>query len=232
MSDVTTLAAEARAEAGKGPARAIRRGGRVPAIIYGDKKDPTAISVEALDLGHELNRPGFFRRLYSIEVDGRKQQVLPRDVQRHPVTDAPLHVDFLRIGAGDSIAVNVAVIFVNEDESPGLTRGGVINIVRHEIELMCPATAIPDAIRIDLTGLDIGDSVHISGIDLPADVTPTITDRDFTICTIAAPTVVVEEVAEEEEDLEGEEGEEGVEGEEGEEGAEGEAKAKPNEDEG
>lgn len=223
MSDIATLAAETRADAGKGPARALRRAGRVPAIIYGDKQDPTSISVGAHDLGNELKRPGFFRRLYSIEVDGGKQQVLPRDVQRHPVTDAPLHVDFLRVGAGDNIAVNVAVVFVNEDESPGLARGGVINIVRHEIELLCPATAIPDAIRIDLTGLDIGDSVHISGIDLPADVTPTITDRDFTIATVAAPTVVQEEEAAEVE--EGVEPEEGVEAE-VEEGAEPKEKPK------
>ncbi len=195
MTEIASLAAEARQQAGKGPARALRRGGRVPAVIYGEEKEPIAISIDARDLGKELQQPGFFHRLYDVAVDGSKERVLPRDVQRHPVTSVPLHVDFLRIGAGARIAVAVAVVFENEELSPGLKRGGVINVVRHEIELSCPADAIPEAIRIDLTGLEIGDGVHISDITLPPDVTPTIADRDFTIATIAAPTVVREEAA-------------------------------------
>ncbi len=212
MTEIASLAAEARQQAGKGPARALRRSGRVPAVIYGEAEEPVAISLDARDLGKELHQPGFFRRLYDVAVDGAKQRVLPRDVQRHPVTSVPLHVDFLRIAAGARISVAVAVVFENEELSPGLKRGGVLNIVRHEIELSCPADAIPDAIRLDLTGLEIGDGVHISQIDLPPDVTPTITDRDFTIITVAAPTVVREEAAAEAEaaalaaetDLEGE----------------------------
>ncbi len=216
MSDVASLEAEAREQAGKGAARALRRSGRVPAVIYGDKKDPLPISIDGHALKIELAQAGFYLRLYDIKVDGKKEQVLPRDVQRHPVTSVPLHVDFLRISAGATIAVNVGVVFENEEESPGLKRGGVLNVVRYEVELVCPATAIPESIVIDLTGLDIGDGIHISSVKLPPDVEPVISDRDFTIATIAAPTSQEEEVEEEEEELlEGEEGFEG-EGEEGE----------------
>ena len=216
MSDVASLDAEAREQAGKGAARALRRSGRVPAVIYGDKKDPTPISIDGHTLQIELSQAGFYLRLYDIKVNGKNERVLPRDVQRHPVTSAPLHVDFLRISAGATIAVNVGVVFENEELSPGLKRGGVLNVVRYEIELVCPAAAIPEQIVIDLTGLDIGDGIHISNVKLPPDVEPVIADRDFTIATIASPTVQEEEVEEEEgEEIEGEEGLE-VEGEEGE----------------
>ncbi|MFQ5785526.1 MAG: 50S ribosomal protein L25/general stress protein Ctc [Alphaproteobacteria bacterium] len=207
MAETANLAAEARERAGKGAARALRRGGRIPAVIYGDRKDPLVISVDSHDLIHELHRPGFFHRLYDIGIDGKTHRVLARDVQRHPVTDAPLHVDFLRIGAGATINVAVVVEFINEEESPGLKRGGVLNIVRREIELVCPATAIPEALEVDLTDLEIGDSVHISHIAIPPDCTLTITDRDFTVATIAAPTVVVDEAAEAAEEAEEAEGE-------------------------
>ena len=216
MSDVASLDAEAREQAGKGAARALRRSGRVPAVIYGDKKDPTPISIDGHTLQVELSQAGFYLRLYDIKVNGKNERVLPRDVQRHPVTSVPLHVDFLRISAGATIAVNVGVVFENEELSPGLKRGGVLNVVRYEIELVCPASAIPEQIAIDLTGLDIGDGIHISNVKLPPDVEPVIVDRDFTIATIASPTVQEEEVEEEEgEEIEGEEGLE-VEGEEGE----------------
>ena len=215
MSDVASLDAEAREQAGKGAARALRRSGRVPAVIYGDKKDPTPISIDGHSLQIELSQAGFYLRLYDIKVNGKNERVLPRDVQRHPVTSAPLHVDFLRISAGATISVNVGVVFINEEESPGLKRGGVLNVVRYEIELICPAAAIPEQLVIDLTGLDIGDGIHISNVKLPSDVEPVIADRDFTIATIASPTVQEEEVEEEEgEEIEGEEGLE-VEGEEG-----------------
>ena len=217
MSDVASLEAEAGEQAGKGAARALRRSGRVPAVIYGDKKDSLKISIDSQTLKLELSQSGFYLRLYDIKVDGKTEQVLPRDVQRHPVTSVPMHVDFLRIRAGTTIAVNVGVEFINEEESPGLKRGGVLNVVRYEIELVCPAMAIPESIVIDLTGLDIGDGVHISSVKLPPDVEPVISDRDFTIATIAAPTVQEEEEVEDEVG-EGLEGEEGVEGEEGEEG--------------
>ncbi len=195
MSDISNLAAEPRAHVGKGAARAMRRGGRVPAVIYGDSKESVPISLSAFDLSRELQQPGFFRRLYDVAVNGEKQRVLAREVQRDPVTDTPIHVDFLRISAGARIAVAVAVVFRNEELSPGLKRGGVLNVVRHDVELMCPATAIPEAVVVDLEGLEIGDSVHISDVTLPSNVEPTITDRDFTIATVAAPTVVRDEAA-------------------------------------
>ena len=146
MSDVASLEAEAREQAGKGAARALRRSGRIPAVIYGDKKDPLPISIDGHALKQELAQAGFYLRLYDIKVGGKTEQVLPRDVQRHPVTSVPLHVDFLRIRAGATVAVNVGVVFINEEESPGLKRGGVLNVVRYEVELVCPAAAIPESL--------------------------------------------------------------------------------------
>ncbi len=216
MSDTIALPAEPRERAGKGAARAVRRAGRVPAVIYGDRKDPLTISLDPRDVDRELHRPGFFATLFDVEVGGKKHRVLPRDVQLDPVSDRTLHVDFLRVAQDTEVTVNVPVNFMNDEESPGLKRGGVLNIVRHEIEFSCRADAIPQQIEIDLTGLDIGDSVHISMIQLPEGVTPTITDRDFTIATVAAPSAVKAEAAEEQAAAaEGEEGEvpEGEEGE-------------------
>ncbi len=195
MTETATLIAEARRRLGTGGARAVRRDGRVPAIIYGETPETLAISVSERELVRELHKPGFFRRLYDIEVDGGRHRVLARDVQRHPVTEKPLHVDFLRIGAGARVSVAVAVVFDNEEQSPGLKRGGVLNVVRRDVELVAPAVALPEALHVDLSGLEIGDSVHISQVRLPPDCTPTIADRDFTIATIAAPTVVAEEAA-------------------------------------
>ena len=206
MSEIIAISAEKRERAGKGNARAARRAGRVPCVIYGAKKDPIMISLEGKQLGREINKQGFFVRQYGIEVDGANHHVLPRDVQLHPVTDQPIHVDFLRVTADTKLHVNIEVLFRNEEESPGLKRGGVINVVRHEVEVVCTVSSIPSAFEVNLTGLDIGDSVHISDLNLPKDVVPTIADRDFTIATIAAPTVVVEA---EPEDVALEEGEEG-----------------------
>lgn len=216
MSDTIALPAEPRERVGKGAARAVRRAGRVPAVIYGDRKDPLTISLDPRDVDRELHRPGFFATLFDVEVGGKKHRVLPRDVQLDPVSDRTVHVDFLRVAQDTEVTVNVPVNFMNDEESPGLKRGGVLNIVRHEIEFSCRADAIPQQIEIDLTGLDIGDSVHISMIQLPEGVTPTITDRDFTIATVAAPSAVKAEAAEEQAAAaEGEEGEvpEGEEGE-------------------
>jgi len=218
MAEVETLPAAARERAGKGAARAMRREGKVPAVIYGDKKDTVMLTLDVRDVAREYMRGGFFARLYDVEVDGKPERVLPRDVQLHPVTDIPLHVDFLRLSKGVKLRLGIRVNFIDEEESPGLKRGGILNIVRHEIEFMCRADAIPEAITVSLEGWDIGDSIHIEDITLPEGVTPTITDRNFTVATIASPIVEVE--PEVEEDEEGEEGEEG-EGEEGEEGEEG-----------
>jgi large subunit ribosomal protein L25 len=199
MAETITFQAELRDGAGKGPARQLRRAGRVPAVIYGERKDQQMISLEARALRRQLSNPRFFSTLCSLQVDGEAIRVLPREVQTHPVTDDPVHADFVRVSRGSTIHVTVPVAFLNEDVSPGLKRGGVLNVVRREIELVCPADSIPDQIEVDLAKADIGDSLHISQVSLPADVHPTITDRDFTIATIAAPTVVAEEAAEEQE---------------------------------
>jgi large subunit ribosomal protein L25 len=197
MVEMITFAAEPREAAGKGPARALRRSGRVPAVIYGERKDQDMVSLEARALRRQLGNPRFFSTLCSLELDGETVRVLPRDVQLHPVTDDPLHADFVRVSAGTSVEVEVRVVFINEDVSPGLKRGGVLNIVRREVELVCPADAIPAEITVDLKSFDINDSIHISHIALPEGVRPTITERDFTIATISAPTVVTEEGEEE-----------------------------------
>jgi large subunit ribosomal protein L25 len=196
MSELYKLSAEPRERVGKGAARAARRAGRVPGVIYGAKKAPVLITVDPGDLRREITGGGFFSKLFDVDVGGSNERVLPRDLQLHPVTDRPIHVDFLRVSRDTRLDVMVRVVFLNEEESPGLKRGGVLNIVRHEVELSCRAEAIPSQIEIDLTGRDIGDSAHISDVTLPEGVEPTITDRDFTIATIAAPSVVREEAAE------------------------------------
>lgn len=215
MADTVTFNAESRAQVGKGAARATRRIGKVPAVIYGANKDPEPISITPAQLRAALAQPGFFATLFDIDVDGNQQQVLCRDLQVHPVTDVPMHLDFLRVTERTRINLEIQVTFINESDSPGLKSGGVLNIVRYAVEVVCRAGAIPDEFVVDLTGLDVGDSVHISDITLPDGVKPTITDRDFTIATIAAPTVAPVEEEELDEDTEGEEGEEG-EGSEGE----------------
>lgn len=210
MSDQLTLTAEARERAGKGASRALRREGRVPAVIYGDKKDPEAIHLEEKALVKLLMTGAFTNSVVEIEAGGKKQLTLPKDVAFHPVTDRPMHVDFFRIAKGSTVQVAIPVHFTNEEESPGLKRGGVLNVVRHELELVCDATKLPDAIEIDVTGTDIGDSIHISAVKLPDGCESAITDRDFTIATIVAPSA-----------LKSDEGDTTVEGEEGEEAAEG-----------
>jgi large subunit ribosomal protein L25 len=199
MAETISFQAQARDGAGKGPARQLRRDGRVPAVIYGERKDQQMISLEARALRRELSNPRFFSTLCSLQLDGEAIRVLPREVQLHPVSDDPMHADFVRVSRGTTIHVTVQVAFLNEDISPGLKRGGVLNVVRREIELVCPADAIPEQIEVDLANADIGDSLHISQVSLPPDVHPAIADRDFTIATIAAPTVVAEEAAEEQE---------------------------------
>ncbi|HLI13055.1 MAG TPA: 50S ribosomal protein L25/general stress protein Ctc [Alphaproteobacteria bacterium] len=192
MADAMILNAERRERAGKGAARAARRAGRVPGVIYGSKKTPENISIDPRELMIELRKPGFFTNLYDVKLDGASQQVLVRDVQLHPVTDRPVHVDLLRVDPNTKVTVEVPVVFENEAASPGLKRGGVLNVVRHTIEVVCFATQIPHEIRVDLTGLDIGDSVHISRIGLPEGVRPTIA-RDFTVASVAAPTTMAAE---------------------------------------
>lgn len=226
MADIESLAVEPRERAGKGSSRAARRAGRIPAVIYGDKKSPEMITIARNELVRLMNRGTFLTSLFEIELDGKKQRVLPRDLQLDPVYDNPLHVDFLRLSKGATVVIEVPVLFTNEDECPGLKRGGVLNVVRHTIECACPAEAIPDRLEVSLAGLEINDSIHISGVAMPEGVEPTIADRDFTVATVVAPSglkTVEEEAAEAEAALlaEAEEGEEV----EGEEGAEGETPA-------
>ena len=217
MSDTYELKAEARDNVGKGAARATRRSGRVPAVIYGDKKSPVSISLPYKDVDMKIRSGGFLTTVATIDVNGDKIRVIPKDFQLDPVRDFPVHVDFLRISKGAKLTLEIPVSFINAEESPGLTRGGVLNVVRYAVEVEVPNDAIPDSLIADLTGLDIGDGIHISNIDLPEGAVPTITDRDFTIATIAAPAVLAAE-DEEAEEAEGVEGaEEGAEGEAGEE---------------
>ena len=210
MAEQQILEAEPRDRVGKGAARATRRAGRVPCVIYGANKDPRAISIDPIVLQKSLMAGTFFSTVYNVAINGGgdSERVLPRDVQMHPVTDVPQHVDFLRVTSATKVTVEVPCHFHNEEESVGLRRGGVLNVVRHAIEVLCSVDNIPQEVVVDLAGLDIGDSVHFSHVSLPDGVEPTISDRDFTIATIAAPTVV-------EEETEGEEGEEGMEAAEG-----------------
>ncbi len=187
MSDITTISASERERVGKGSARAARRAGLVPAVIYGDKKDPVGITMQSREVTKIVHQAGIYGRLLEIEVAGTKSTVLTRDIQFHPVSDNIMHIDFLRVSQSATVAVAVAVEFINEDKCPGIKVGGVLNVVRYEVELNCPATAIPEKITIDLEGVKIGDSIHISAIPLPDGVTPTITDRDFTVATLASP---------------------------------------------
>lgn len=188
MSDTLNLPAETRDRAGKGASRALRREGRVPAVIYGDNQEPLSIHVELKELSRQLGTGHFFNSLVEIEVDGKTIRTLPKDVAFHPVTDRALHADFLRISKDHKVHVNVPVVFTNEDASPGLKRGAVLNIVRHELELVCDPDKVPHDIVIDVTGLDVGASIHISHVTLPEGSASAITDRDFTIATIVAPS--------------------------------------------
>lgn len=225
MSKNIALAAKRREKASKGSARAVRREGRVPAVIYGDHKEPVIISLLEKDVVKEYHKGALFTHLCDLDLEGQKHLVLARDLQLDPVTDRPIHADFLRVTPKTRITVEVPIHFLNEEKSPGLKdNGGVLNIVYHEIEVLCAATDIPEYFEVDLAGKQIGASFHLSDIKLPAGVKPTSDEEDFTIATIAAPVVMSEE----------EETEAAAEGAEGEaaEGAEGDAAAAPQEKQG
>ena len=204
MSEQLTLPAETRDRAGKGASRALRRDGRVPAVIYGEKKEPLSVHVEEKLLSKILRTGHFMNSVVMIDVDGKSHRTLPKAVDFHPVTSTPIHVDFLRIGEHTKVTVAIPVRFDNEAASPGLKRGGVLNVVQHEIELVCDAASIPEELHIDLTGLDIGDSIHISQVALPDGVKPAIDDRDFTVATLVAPSAMKSEEDEAAETPEGE----------------------------
>ena len=195
MPEIITLSAERRAQAGKGAARETRRKGRVPGIIYGGDGDPMMISLEPRELSRVLAKRGFLAMVVELRVDDAVHRALPREVQYHPATDRPLHVDFMRVGVDTQVTVTVPVAFINQELSIGLRRGGILNIVRHGIALVCQVDNIPEQLVVDLDGLDIGDSIHISAVSLPPGSRVTITDRDFTIASIAASSAVREEAA-------------------------------------
>lgn len=188
----TTLAANARAKAGKGAARAVRRTGLVPAVIYGDNQEPVLISLSQKDMLKAHTSKGFFTSLCELNVDGKKMLTIPRDVQVDPLKDWPIHADFLRVTEKTTIRVSVPVSVKNHKDCPGLTKGGVLNIVRHEVDVLCPATNIPNEFVIDLKGLDVGTSVHISDIAMAKDVKPAIASN-FTVVTIVAPSAMKSE---------------------------------------
>jgi len=188
MAETITIAAERRDRAGKGAARAARRAGMIPAVIYGDKQAAVMINVDRLTMNKLLKDPAFTTHPLQLEYDGTAELTLTRDVQYDPVTDAPIHFDFLRVTETTTINTEVPVHFINEERSPGLKLGGVLNVVRYEIEVVCLANSIPDQITVDLTGRELNESIHISDVTLPEGVRPAITDRDFTVATIVAPS--------------------------------------------
>ena len=190
---LTELKATARPRAGKGAARQARREGKVPGVIYGDGQPPQTVALEFADLWKQVIKGHFTSTVFEVSVDGSKSRVIPRDLQLDPIKDQPIHVDFMRIGKDGRIRVEVPVRFVNEALSPGLKRGGVLNIVRHDVEVVCPYDHIPPFFEVDLTGLEIGRSIHISAVQLPKDAELTIKDRDFTIATIAGAVKQEEE---------------------------------------
>ncbi|MEP5939040.1 MAG: 50S ribosomal protein L25/general stress protein Ctc [Erythrobacter sp.] len=205
MSDALTLPAELRERAGKGASRALRREGRVPAVIYGGKEEPTTIHLEEKEVVRQLMLGHFMNSIVMIDIGGDSVRTLPKDVSFHPVTDRPTHIDFLRLAKDAKIEVAIPVLFINEEESPGLKKGGVLNVVRHELDLVCESDKIPDGIEIDVTGKEVGDSIHISEIVLPAGSESAITDRDFTIATLVAPSALKKSETEgEDEEGEGE----------------------------
>ncbi|CAH0496496.1 50S ribosomal protein L25/general stress protein Ctc [Novosphingobium sp. CECT 9465] len=193
MSETLTLSAETRDRAGKGASRALRREGRTPAVIYGGNEAPVAIHLEEKALNKALGTGHFFNSVVELTVGGQTVRTLPKDVAFHPVSDRPLHADFFRVSKDSVVHVDVPVVFINEEKSPGLKKGGILNVVRHELEMICAPDSIPDDIIVDVAGYEVGDSIHISAVTLPAGVKPAISDRDFTIATIVAPSALKSE---------------------------------------
>lgn len=206
MTQQISISASKRERAGKGAARATRREGLLPCVVYGEKKDPVMFAVDPRVIMKGLETGHFFNSIFEIDVEGKKERALPRDVQFHPVTDQPLHVDFLRVGKHTRVAVMVPVNFLNEEKCPGLKKGGILSVVRREVELFCFVDEMPDEVQCDLSSFEVGDTVHISNVTLPEGAIPTITDRDFVVANIAAPKVSAAVEEAEEEGAEEEEG--------------------------
>ena len=203
MVMTSNLSAETRASVGKGNSRSLRREGRIPAIVYGNKLEPLAISLSEKDLNTKLRKEGFFNKLCDLELGKEKILVLPQSIALHPVTDRAEHIDFLRVSDTTKVTIEIPVKFENEEECPGIKKGGILNVVRFSIEVSCPASNIPELFIVDLTGLELGDSIRFSNIkDVTEGVIPTITDRDFIIASVVAPAALVSEEVETEEDEE------------------------------
>ena len=198
MAKNIVLTVDIRERTGKGGAREARRQGKIPGVLYGGGQDPVAINLDSIEILKALNSGKFLSNMVTIDHKGDKQSVIPQDVQFHPVTDEALHIDLYRVDENQKVKVEVSVTFTGEDVSPGLKRGGTLNVVRHTVELLVPAGSIPDTLTADVSELEIGDNVKISNIDLPKGAEPTITDRDFTIATIASRGGAVETDSEDE----------------------------------
>ncbi len=190
MTNISTIEAQVRTLVGTGGARAVRREGRLPGVIYGGGKDPVMISIDPRTIAKDARNSAFFAKLYELNVDGQKERVLPRDLQLHVVKDHPIHIDFLRVSKGDRLNVSIPLVFINEDKAPGIKQGGMLNIVVHEIELSCSAENIPEKIEFDLTGRGMHESVHLSDLNLPTGAVVVHADRDNTVATIIAPSAV------------------------------------------
>jgi large subunit ribosomal protein L25 len=195
MAEMKTLAATVRSGTGKGAARSVRREGRIPAVLYGGGEAPTPISLDKKATTQLIFAGHFLTTIFELDIDGKKERAIPRDYQLDVVKDFPLHVDFLRLKPGSRLKVNVPVHFVNQEASPGLKRGGALNIVYHAVEMMVPADNIPEAITADLTGMDFNDSLHISAIPLPEGCKPTNPDKNFTVASLTPPAGGVQEEA-------------------------------------
>ena len=203
MSKQTTLDVNIRAETGKNGAKKVIAAGKIPSVIYGLGEQPLNISIDKISVQKEINSGGFLTRIFSLNIDGKKNLAIPRDVQFDPLSDQPIHIDFLRLAEDSKITLDIPTRFINEELSPGLKRGGVLNVNRRTVQLSCPADNIPEEIIFDLEGLEIGDTIRISGANLSEGVSPTITDRDFTVASVAAPTVVKDPETTTEETAEG-----------------------------
>lgn len=195
-NEVTSLKVDVRERAGKGASRSVRRQGFIPGVIYGDKKSPIMFQIDPRILNTEIHKSGFWTRQFEIEVNGKKNKVMCQDVQIDPVSDNVIHVDFLRINKNKELNLNIPVSIINEDKSKGLKRGGILNIIRREVEVICKVVNIPEMFEIDISELDIGDSIHMSEISLSEGVRLSITDRDPTVITITAPKAAEEETIE------------------------------------
>ena len=193
MAQVQELKAQARPARGKGPAYQARRQGLIPGVIYGGKGEPETVNVDSRTLERHVEAGHFLTTLFMLDVNGKKTRVIPREVQLDPVSDRPVHVDFMRLAEGGTVRLEIPVHFNGQETSPGLKKGGVLNIVRHSIGLICPADNIPHTIEVDVSSLDINETIHIKALTLPNGVKPIIRGRDFTICSIVAPTSVIEE---------------------------------------